>query len=104
VGIFPTAWRFAVKTATLVKSITGWSGDARLFKLSEPVPYGYNEPETTTDHVIVSKVKDHLVCETYIFPADEHCVVIAWGELKGSLKGDYSHADCLAVAGFEVVP
>jgi len=98
------------KTATLVvKTRDGFSGDARLYKLSEPVSYEVYDADcgrTTveTSHVIVSAVIAPFTGpETYIFPADESGAVLNWAELEGSYRGGLSHETALRYAGFEVI-
>jgi hypothetical protein len=48
-------------------------------------------------------VRDHLINETFIFPADESGSVIDWGELEGSLRGTTSHQKALEGAGYKLV-
>jgi hypothetical protein len=57
-----------VKSASLVRKLQGWKGDARLYVLSETVRYG--DEGNTTSHIVVSKVGDFYATETYIFPSD----------------------------------
>ena len=105
------------KTAKMIEGgiSGGWSGDARLYKLSEPVEYADGE----TEYVIVSAVDlfgfgdllgfdalsraDCETCETYIFPADAEGENVSWLELEGSIKGVKDHAAALRGAGYEVV-
>lgn len=82
--------------ATQVKTLQGWIGDARLFKLSPP--YDGNE------YVIVSAVIADGIPETYIFQANQDGEVEIWGEIDGSIKGVLSHADALAGAGYKIIP
>lgn len=84
------------KTATRLTVNRGrdFSGDARLYRLSEPL-----EGHT---HVIVSAVASVYVTETYIFPADESGEVTDWGELPGSFRGDTDHEQALNNAGYDV--
>lgn len=90
------------RTALFVQSLSGWRGDAALYRLSEPLE-GYT-------HVIVSAASVALALgietETYIFGArhdGRSWAVDDWCELDGSLKGTLVHADALAAAGYEVV-
>lgn len=95
-----------MKTAKLIKRLEGFTGDARLYELSEPVEYDKlwgesDAPAKTTRFVIVSAT--HAMFsgpETYIFPADENGNVINWGELDGSGKGSLSHESVLEDAGY----
>lgn len=95
-----------MKTAKLVRTLDGFSGDARLFELSDPVTfYGRDTelgPAAITSHVVVSATYVMGVPETYIFPADQDGHVLFWGELEGSFRGDADHALALRQAGYEL--
>lgn len=86
-------------TARFLESLSGWRGDAALYRLSEPLE-GYT-------HVVVSSVDaSGFGSETYIFGARHNgraWAVDDWCELPGSLKGTLVHADALGAAGYEVV-
>jgi hypothetical protein len=91
-----------MKTAKLIMNIKGWRGDARLYKLSEPVEY--NAEEKKTKFVIVSAVHTSFSgSETYIFPANKDGAVTDWGELEGSFRGGLDHVVALENAGFTVI-
>jgi hypothetical protein len=105
-----------VKTATLIRKLDGFRGDARLYKLSEPVAFGYDDAGAT-DHVVVSAVQSVLPTpsavffrdldsgpETYVFPATADGEVLSWGELEGSYRGGTDHERALRGAGYEVQP
>jgi len=97
-----------MKTATFVKQLPGWTGDARLFKLSEPVSVdSWSEPDEeieTTEYVVVSAVAAMFSGpETYIFPAYEDGTTISMGELEGSFRGGLDHEEALEGLGFEVI-
>lgn len=98
-----------MKTATLIKVPDGFSGDARLYKLSEPVEYDEHwdedglQPARKTNYVIVSAAQVMFSGpETYIFPADEEGEVLNWGELNGSFKGGLDHEEALNRAGYKL--
>lgn len=81
--------------------MNGWTGDAWLYHLSQPVPYG--DGENKTEHVIVSSTSVPITGpETYIFPASERGEVLDWGELEGSQRGVMDHAAVLKDAGFTI--
>ena len=95
--------------AQLLKHLIGWNGDARLYRLSEPVPYGEEGEEGKTDHVIVSAViAPYSGAETFIFPAsgsdDPRGFVISYGEMDGSYRGGLDHAEAIRNAGWELEP
>lgn len=95
------------KTATYIKDMAGFTGTAKLYKLSEKIPYGslfddMDTPEGETEFVVVSAT--HAMFsgpETYIFPADENGEVVDWGELPGSYRGDLNHDTALVKMGFD---
>src|SRR5687767_5916908 len=95
------------KTATELRRLGGFQGDARLYELSEPVEYDYDydteKYKSSTRYVVVSAA-DAMFSgpETYIFPGDEQGQIVDWGELDGSFKGDLDHERALAEAGFAV--
>ena len=98
-----------MKTATFIKYIEGWRGDARLYELSEPVEYGdclWDEDAalTATNYVIVSAVVFSMFAgpETFIFPAREDGTAIDMIELRGSMRGNVSHEKVLERAGYTV--
>lgn len=80
--------------ATFIKQLTGFRGDARLYKLEDG------------RHVVVSGIQsafDTIQPETFIFPADENGTILDWGELPGSFRGAVDHARALDRAGFTIV-
>ena len=94
-------------TATFVRNIIGWRGDAKLYRVAPPVSYGYDSDadgaEGTTDHVIVSAARVPFSGpETYIFAADAAGKVINWAEMPGSFRGDLDHEAALKGAGWVV--
>lgn len=97
------------KTATEVRKLSGFTGDARLFRLSEPMGWSAWDSDSEsyvssmTDHVIVSATTVMFSGpETYIFPASEAGEIVNWGKLDGSVKGCLDHAEALRGAGYEV--
>lgn len=87
------------KVATQVdRRVRGMAGDARLYRL--------NEPLSGHLYVVVSAVDErpaYRVHETYIFGADHTGKVTDWGELPGSYKGGTDHEAALRNAGYEVL-
>jgi len=95
-------------TATLVKAVIGWQGDASLYKLSKPATFSlFNDDdeyeERETEYVIVSAVNNHLAHETYIFPAYDNATPISMSEMEGSYKGGTDHEAALNALGYELV-
>ena len=90
--------------ATLIREdLPEFVGHASLYGVLPGVAYDADGVKHTTNHVIVSAVHDHLINETFIFPADESGSVIDWGELDGSLRGTASHRKALEGAGYKLV-
>ena len=83
-------------TATFIKQLTGWKGDARLYRLSGDGRLAGRE------HVVVSAVGVLGMPETYIFESDNGGNVAELDELPGSFKGDVDHVGALALAGYTV--
>lgn len=94
-----------MKTATFVRDLEGFSGDARLFRLSEPVGYDRDcdtwEFTKRTEFVVVSAAIVFGGPETYIFPANEDGEILNWAELGGSEQGILDHWEVLRNAGYE---
>lgn len=85
-----------MSTATYIKNLSGWAGSAALYQLDPPLEgHGF---------VAVSSVDNNWAQETYIFPASSSGEVSDFGELPGSIRGDYTHADALREAGYEIKP
>jgi len=92
-------------TATFLRQLDTFAGDARLYELSSEIGYAIDweteEPTAHTRFVAVSAV-DVLYSgiETYIFPADADGHVLNWLELDGSQKGTLSHGIAIRDAGW----
>jgi hypothetical protein len=98
------------KVAKFVKDLDEFTGHAVLYHLNDPLLqeiYNWDNDETTYvphEYVIVSTATVPFSGpETYIFPANEQGEVVDWGELNGSRRGSYSHAEVLGGVGYEVV-
>lgn len=95
-----------ITTATFVRLLPNWRGDARLYRLSRPVTFAGSASRGETNYVAVSAVDlpsiIHLdaECETYIFPADADGEVLSWSELPGSTKGTIFHEVAIEEAGW----
>ncbi len=83
-------------TATFIKSLPEWRGDARLYKLDPPM----EDDGRKHEHVVVSAVSVFGEPETYIFPANQDGAVTDFGELPGSEKGSLNHESALSRAGY----
>lgn len=96
-------------TATAIQpNLGGFNGSAKLWHLSEPVPYGWDyeteEPEGTTEFVVTSAVVAMFSGpETYIFPASSTGEVVSWGEMDGSYRGGLDHEQAIEGAGWVVI-
>ena len=89
-----------MNTATKVRDLDGFAGDAALYKLSEPLA-SYGEPENSYEYVVVSAVNSIWAMETYIFGSSETGRISDWLELPGSSRGVYCHKTALENAGYE---
>lgn len=85
------------KTATLVRQLDDFNGDAALYRMTPP--------HEGHEYVIASAVvlTYEAGCETYLFASSESGEIADWLELDGSLKNTLSHDDALNAAGYEVV-
>jgi hypothetical protein len=83
------------KTATKVKSLDSFRGDAALYELSEPLD-GHEYVVVSASEVPMSGP------ETYIFGADENGEIIDWAELPGSTPGIMCHNSALKNAGYTI--
>ena len=95
-----------MKTATFVNRCGGsWTGEARLYQLSEPIKYGDNEEGANETRFVVVSATVAMFSgpETYIFPSDENGNALDWGELPGSYRGGMSHEIALKQAGFKII-
>ena len=94
------------KTATQLKVLDGFVGDARLYKLDPPLQeesWDDDDAPEEWEYVVVSAaVAMFSGPETYIFGADKSGKVVAWGELSGSYRGGLSHSEALSGAGYSV--
>ena len=85
------------RTATLVrKKVDGWCGDARLYRLSEPL-------EGHTWIVVSAAVAPFSGPETYIFGTDAHGKCLDYYELPGSFRGSLDYKAALKGAGYAIV-
>lgn len=96
----------AENTAAFVRTLTGFRGDARLYRVSPPMAgRSWMSDETATHDYVVVSAADVMFSgpETYIFPADEDGNVVDWGEVDGSFRGALDHERALHEAGYTVV-
>lgn len=87
-------------TATKVRDLTGFRGNAALYKL--------DPPHSSGEWVIASAVdldfggfivSDYRTSETMVFPATEDGEIADWGEI--GFAAHKSHADALSDRGYE---
>lgn len=89
-------------TATFVRELDNFTGEGRLYRLSEPISYGYDGEGGTTSFVAVSATTvSFFGVETVVFPSDENGEVLSWSKL-GVVRA-WDHERALASAGLEVV-
>ena len=85
-------------TAEFIQNMAGWRGDAKMYRLSEPVTVKTWLDETVTmTHIIVSASLISMSGpETYVFPSDGNSKEPTdWGELPGSFQGGLDHQEAL---------
>ncbi len=85
-----------MKTAELVSRLKGWTGQACLYRLSEPL----DGNETV---IVSSTTAQYGGPETFIFPATDTGKVIDWLALDGSYRGGLDHKTALSGAGYELL-
>lgn len=99
-----------MQTATFVKRLTeSFTGDARLYKLSQPIEYQDWDSEKedyvtkSSEYVVVSAASVPFSGpETYMFPSDSEGHITDWGEIGASQKGHVSHETVLQESGYEM--
>jgi hypothetical protein len=84
------------KTAKFITKLNGFSGEARLYKVT-PKLEGHSYVAVSATVVLYSGP------ETYIFPANKKGEIEDWGELKGSCQGGLSHEQALENAGYTIL-
>ena len=95
-----------MKTATFIKELKNFRGEARLYKLSEPLVedkswYDEEAVPSKYDYVVVSAVNiEYSGPETYISGADKDGNVLDWMELSGSFRGALDYVRALHNAGY----
>ena len=87
-------------TATMIKKLSGFRGDARLYRLSVPLVDEYSDDDASYEYVVVSATVAYSGAETYIFGANESGDIEDWQELPGSFRGSLDHAEALRRAGY----
>lgn len=95
-----------MKTATYIKDLERFTGEAKLYELSEEIKlYDWNDKLKGTTKFVVVSATNVLFSgfETYIFPANEDGNVTDWGELSGSYRGGLDHDVALNGLGFKPV-
>jgi hypothetical protein len=98
-----------MKTATKIKDLDDFRGDASLYRLSIPlsVDHWNEDSEEITKsyrYVIVSAaVAPFSGPETFIFGSNKKGQIVDWMELAGSFRGALDHAEALRGAGYDLV-
>jgi hypothetical protein len=89
----------AQKVATFVRDLEGFTGSAKLYRVSPPIRF-----ENRKASYIVSSATYAMFSgpETYLFPADKNGAVVSWSELGGSYRGGLSHEYALRNAGYKI--
>lgn len=89
------------KTARKIRDLSGFTGQAALYELSEFIEIGGTDE--VFNHIVVSAtIVPYSGPETYIFPANADGTVADWGELNGSFRGGLDHEQALKNAGYAI--
>ena len=97
-----------MKATFIRKRDDGWRGDARHYRLSQPMHWTMFDGDAeeivhATTNIVVSRVfVPGQGFETYIFAADEFGSVTSWLDLPGSQKGNISHEGLLEALGWVI--
>lgn len=78
------------KTATYVRHLSDFNGEAVLYRVSPPLAYDWEERGRDFEFVVSSAIFaafDTGRPETFLFPADENGEILDWMELPGSTGG-----------------
>ena len=85
--------------ALFVKDLDNFRGEAKLYKLSEPIDFGWDyeseDVEGKTEYVVASGISNEFGTETFIFATDQDGKVLDWGELEGSFSGGIDHQEAI---------
>lgn len=95
-----------MKKATYIKTLDGFNGVAKLYKLDPPLMLTDwdDNPKGDAEYVVVSAANvPYSGPETYIFQADKDGEITDWSELDGSFSGDLDHQRALSGAGYAAV-
>ena len=97
-----------MKTASFIKKLDDFKGNAALYLLSEPIRGHDHEDgqEVAWDWVAVSAIEPSILigeAETLIFPSNSEGEIEDWQDLEGSYRGGTSHAVALEGAGYKMV-
>lgn len=87
------------KTATFVRKLAGYTGDAKLYQCDPPMKE-HNEKEH--EYVVVSATRAMGRPETYVFPSNRNGSITDWAEMPASQGGVFDHWKILTDAGYEV--
>lgn len=84
-----------MNTATFIKKLDKWTGEARLYKLQPPLDGHIFVVVSATAAMFTGP-------ETYIFPSDKLGEYIDFSEIGASQRGTLSHEKVLLESGYEV--
>jgi hypothetical protein len=93
-------------TATPIRRLANFSGDALLYSLSAPLPWHDHRDEGQTRYVAVSAIPADAVYprhdETMVFPAEPDGTIRSWRELTS--VWECSHAAAFERLGVVIKP
>jgi len=86
------------RKAYRIKQLSGFTGEAWLYRVDPPMSYGWGE-QALTEYVVSSAT----VPEIYLFPADPSGKVLSGGEIEGSYHGGPDCDQAVRNAGYTIV-
>lgn len=97
-----------MKIATFIKNLEGFTGAAKLYKLSEPL--SYNEintyggvTELQVDYVVVHRITSKGETVSFVMPSSAIGYLVAWADLKPeATSNDLSFEKLVKSIGYTV--
>lgn len=97
-----------MKTATFIKNLEGFTGSAKLYKLSEPL--SYNEintygglTELQVNYVVAHRITSKGETVSFVMPSSATGYLVSWADLKPeTTPNDYSFEKLVESTGYTV--
>jgi len=91
------------RKAHRIKPLSGFTGEAWLYRVDPPIEYGWVEYKQNTEYVISSATAALGGPETCLLPADASGEVLDWEELRGSFRDGLDCDQAVRNAGYTIV-